>query len=428
MNEPHPITINAGTDRADCLRMDADDPLAPMRDRFHLPESLLYFDGNSLGPLPHGARERLHRTIDQQWGDDLVSSWNEHDWIGLPRAVGAKVAPLIGAEADEVVVCDSVSVNLFKLLAAALRLRPGRRTVLCQADHFPTDLYIAQGLVELLGGDVELRTAPVDGLAEGLADALDESVAVVSLGHVDFRSGRLLDMAALTAAVHDHGALVLWDLSHSAGALPVELGACGADLAVGCGYKFLNGGPGAPSFLYVARRHQEQARNPLAGWLGHRNPFAFSADYEPAPGVDRFVCGTPPILALSALDAALELWQDVDLELVRRKSKMLGDLFLALVVDRCAPWMGPLELACDTDADARGSQVCLRHPQGHAIVRALIEKGVVGDFRAPDILRFGLCPLYLRHVDAWDAVAILREVLETGLYRHERFQQRQKVT
>ncbi len=407
--------------------LDRHDPLAVCRDRFHLPEELLYFDGNSLGPLPKASREHLFQVVNRQWGEDLIGSWNSHDWIGLPRRVGRRIAPLIGAQPDQVVVCDSVSVNLFKLLAAATDLRPDRRTLLCQADHFPTDLYITQGLARLRGRGYRPAYVEADDLEAYLLDPeLGNDVAVVSLGHVDFRTGRLLDMAGLTETIHRAGALALWDLSHSAGALPVRLDEHRVDFAVGCGYKFLNGGPGAPSFLYVAERHLQQTVNPLSGWFGHSDPFAFTRDYAPAAGIDRFVCGTPPILAMAALDAALDVWQGVDLQVLRAKSIGLGDLFLGLVAERCAGW--GLSPACPARAELRGSQVCWTHAQGYGVMQALIERRLIGDFRAPDILRFGLCPLYQRYVDVWDAVEILRQVLESEAYRDPRFHRRSKVT
>ena len=417
--------------REDAASWDAADPLAWARQEFHLPEGALYFDGNSLGPLPKASRRRSMDVVDQQWGEDLITSWNRHDWIGLPRKIGGRIAPLIGAEPDQVVVCDSVSVNLFKVLAAALRLRPGRRTLLCQEDHFPTDLYIAQGLAGLLSKDgdaeIKIRYAQVDEMDAILTSDPDRSeIAAVCLGHVDFRSGRLFPMAELTRAMHDAGALAVWDLSHSAGALPVKLDDCQVDFAVGCGYKFLNGGPGAPAFLYAARRHHEGCANPLPGWLGHRRPFAFERDYEPAEGIDRFVCGTPPILAMSSLDAALELWEKVDLEDLRLKSRLLGDLFLKRA-SRFTDEFG-LQVACPEDSSVRGSQVCLRHPDGYAVIQALIERGMTGDFRAPDILRFGLTPLYQSYVDVWDAVDALEDVVRSGIYREQRFHRRAKVT
>ncbi len=413
--------------RETLAELDRTDPLARCRDHFQLAEDLLYFDGNSLGPLPKTSREHLHRVLDQQWGEDLISSWNSHGWIELPRRIGGRIAPLIGADPEQVVVCDSVSVNLFKLLAAATELRPGRRTLLCQADHFPTDLYITQGLAGLRGQGYRVGYVGVDELRDYLLDPERGSdVAVVSLGQVDFRTGRLLDMAEITRSIHRAGALALWDLSHSAGALPVRLDEHDVDFAVGCGYKFLNGGPGAPSFLYVAERHLGRAVNPLAGWFGHRDPFAFNRDYLPAVGIDRFMCGTPPILAMTSLDAALDVWQGVSLEEVREKSVRLGDLFLRLVAERC-DGLG-LSPACPADADLRGSQVCWTHPHGYEVMQALIEHRLVGDFRSPDILRFGLCPLYQRYVDLWDAVEILRRVLESSIYLEPRFQVRSKVT
>ncbi len=401
---------------------DRRDPLAPCRELFHLPDGLLYFDGNSLGPPPLAVHAHLDDVARRHWGEGLVRSWNVHGWIDLPRRVAAKIAPLVGAGADEIAVGDSTSVNLFKLLAAALALRPGRRIVLSEDGQFPTDLYMAHGLGELLGGGVQQRLVPV----EDLADALDGDVAVVCVSHVQFKSGLLVDMAALTRAAHDAGALVLWDLSHSAGALGVDLDGCGADLAVGCGYKFLNGGPGAPAFLYVARRHQEAARSPLQGWMGHADPFAFDRRYRPAPGVDRFLCGTPPILSLAALDAALDAFDGVDMDALRHKSLELGELMIELVLAECGGF--GVELRSPRDAARRGSQVSFTHPEGYAVVRALIDRGVVPDFREVDVMRFGLTPLYLRYVDVWDAVEVLRDVLAARAWDKPRYRERKKVT
>ncbi|MCP4656720.1 MAG: kynureninase [bacterium] len=403
--------------------LDRDDPLARYRDLFHLPAGLIYFDGNSLGPLVKSSRRRLYDVMERQWGDDLIRSWEHHGWIDLPREVGSKTARLIGADDDEVVVTDSTSVNLFKLLAVALQLRPGRRVILSETSQFPTDLYMARGVAELFGKQYQVQLVDSeDPELDWGHEVPDHEVAVVCLSHVGFKTGALLDMAAITRAAHDGGALVLWDLSHSAGALEIDLGACGVDLAVGCGYKFLNGGPGAPAFLYVARRLQDDARSPLPGWLGHEQPFAFDLEYRPAPGIGRFLCGTPPILSLAALDAAMDLYADVDLGEVRRKSMALGDLFLDLVRRECAD--SGLAIACPLDAKRRGSQVSLRHEEGYAVVQALIARGVVADFRTPDVLRFGLAPLYLRYTDIWDAVEILREVLETRAWDEPRYRQR----
>jgi kynureninase len=371
--------------------------------------------------LPHAVKAQVARTVEAEWGRDLIRSWNAADWIHLPQRVGARIAPLIGAEADEVIACDSTSINVFKLAAAALRMRPGRRVIVSEPGNFPTDLYILQGLADLLG-EVELRIVEPGRLDQ----ALDEDVAALLLTHVHYKSGRLHDMAAITAKAHQAGALTIWDLSHSAGALPVALNACQADLAVGCGYKYLNGGPGAPAFVYVARRHQAEFRSPLTGWMGHAQPFAFVDDYEAAGDLSRALCGTPQVIGLSALDAALTVFEGVDLSALRAKSQRLGDLFLDLVEQRCAG-MG-FEIACPRDAEARGSQVSLSHAHGYPIMQALIGREVVGDFRAPDILRFGFTPLYLRHVDVWDAVDRLVAVMQSGEWREARFNERAAVT
>lgn len=408
--------------RDSCLALDQVDPLRRMRDRFSLPPGLIYLDGNSLGVLPHGVSERVAQVVAAEWGEGLISSWNTAGWIDLPACVGDTIAPLIGARAGEVIAADSTSVNLFKLAAAGARLQRPRRVIVTEPGNFPTDLYILQGLEAWLGSEVELRVVDRDQLAA----ALDEDVALLVLTHVHYKTGALHDMAALTAKAHAVGALALWDLSHSAGALPVDLGAVGADLAVGCGYKFLNGGPGAPAFMFVASRWQDQIATPLSGWMGHAEPFAFHDQYQPAPDIRRLLTGTPPVLGLSALEAALSAFDDVSMTAVRAKSMALGDLFLDLVETRL-PGAG-LEVACPRDARARGSQISLRHPGGYAIIQALIERGVVGDFRSPDILRFGLTPLYVGYADIWDAVDRLCAVMGTGLWQESRFQVRAAVT
>jgi kynureninase len=417
--------------RDDCRARDAADSLAPLRRELDLPPDLIYLDGNSLGPLPRRVGEHLETVVRDQWGRDLIRSWNVHGWMDLPLRLGRRIAPLIGAAPDEVAVTDSTSVDLFKLLAAALELRPERRVVLSEADNFPTDLYMVQGLSRLLdrsAGRCALRTVERrEDLGAALDPAAARDVAIVMLTQVDYRTGALHDLAEVTRRAHDAGALMLWDLSHSTGALEVDLDGAGADLAVGCTYKYLNGGPGAPAFLYVARRHHEALRSPLQGWLGHAAPFDFDPEYRPAEGIARFLCGTPPILSLAALDAALELFDGVDLAAVRAKSVALGDLFLELVDQKCGHLEG-LEVASPRDGALRGSQVSLRHPEGYAIVQALIARNVIGDFRAPDVLRFGLPPLYLRFVDVWDAVRHLREVLETGEWDREDFRRRAAVT
>lgn len=409
------------TTRQDCLDRDAADPLGAARARFSLPEGVIYLDGNSLGALPVAAPVAVRDAVERQWGADLIASWNKHGWIGLPQKVGGKIARLVGAEANEVVGADSVSVNLFKLAAAAVGAEGGRRVVLTEGGDFPTDLYILQGLAGMMP-DVELRVVAPGGIES----ALDDRVAVVLLSHVHYRSGAVRDMARLSGAIGAVGALSLWDLSHSAGVLDVDLNRDGADLAAGCGYKYLNGGPGAPAWLFVAQRHQAALRNPLSGWMGHARPFDFVDDYEPASGIDRWLCGTPPILSLSALDAALDAFDRVEMAAAQAKARALGDLFIGRVEARCAGH--GLALASPREAGARGGQVSFAHPQGWAVMQNLIARGVIGDFRRPDVIRFGFAPLYVRHVDVWDAVEVLGEILDSESWRDARYQTVAAVT
>ncbi len=408
--------------RAGCAALDAVDPLAALRARFALPAGVIYLDGNSLGPLPKATPAIVEDVLRRQWGRDLITSWNRHGWIDLPARLGAKIAELIGARAQEVVVADSVSVNLFKLIAAALGLRPGRRIIVSERGNFPTDLYVAEGLAELLDGRVELRLVA----SAELEAALDAEVALLMLTHVDYRSGRMHDLARLTRAAHDAGALALWDLAHSAGAVPVDLNGADADLAVGCGYKYLNGGPGAPAFLFVAERWQDAARQPITGWLGHAEPFAFQSEYRAAAGIRKFLAGTPSILGMVALEAGVDLLLEVDPGALRAKSVALTDLFIDLVEEHC-PAFG-LELASPRAAGERGAQVALRHPDGYPIVQALIARGVIGDFRAPDLLRFGFAPLYVRFVDVFDAAQALWAVLAERAWDLPEYRQRAAVT
>jgi kynureninase len=408
--------------RDDALTLDAHDPLASVRASFVLPEGVVYLDGNSLGPPPRALFGRVAEVLRKEWGTDLIRSWTRHGWIDLPERVAASIAPLIGAAPDEVVVSDSTSVNLFKLLAAGLRLRPTRRVILSERENFPTDLYMAAGLADLLGDRAELRLVDRTHLGQ----SLDSDVAVLMLTHVDFRDGEIHDMAAWTAAAHDVGAVSLWDLAHSAGVLPVALEACGADLAVGCGYKYLNGGPGAPAFAYVARRHHEGLQQPLWGWMGHAAPFEFGTDYRPAPGVARLRVGTPPILSLAALECGVASVAAAGVERLRAKSVALTELFIALVERDCREW--GLEVVSPRDPVRRGSQVSLRHGEGYAIVQALIDAGVVGDFRAPDLLRFGFAPAYVRFVDVWDAVVALTKIMEEGGWDRPGYRVRARVT
>lgn len=409
-------------DRAGAAALDAADELAALRQQFILPEGVIYLDGNSLGPLPRTTPDRVAEVVKQEWGQGLVTSWTRHGWIDLPMAVGDAIAPLVGAGPGEVIVTDSVSVNLFKLLVAALALRPGRQMILTERDNFPTDLYIAQGVAELLAGRARLEVVERGQLLA----ALDRGVAVLALTHVDFRSGEMHDIDALTAAAHDKGALALWDLSHSAGAVPVDLAAADADLAVGCGYKYLNGGPGAPGFVYVARRLQDLLVSPISGWMGHAAPFELSPTYRPAPGVARLLAGTPPILSLAALAEGVALVAAAGMDRLRRKSVALTELFIDLVERQCGRW--GFELASPRSPARRGSQVSWHHPHAFPIVQALIRRGVIGDFRAPDLLRFGFAPAYLRFVDVWDAVEHLHAVMQEEAWRAPEFEVRGKVT
>jgi kynureninase len=420
MSEPTPEPPLPASREA-CAALDAADPLAPARAAFTLPDGLVYLDGNSLGAMPATTPARLQQTLHEDWGRRLIGGWNEAGWVDLPQRIAARIAGLIGAQADEVAVADSTSVNLFKLLAIALQLRPQRSVILTETDNFPTDLYVAQNLVRWTGRH-RLRVVDPDALAS----ALDDDVAVLMLSHVNYRSGAMHDLAQLTAAARTRGALVLWDLAHSAGAVPVDLQAAGADFAVGCGYKYLNGGPGAPAFAFMARRWHAQACSPLAGWFGHREPFAFAPEYAPAPGAAQLQCGTPPILSLLALEAGVELMAALDGTALRRKSLALTALFMA----RVQPLLDTHSFGLLTPhaARRRGSQVSLRHAQAWPICQALIEAGVVGDFRTPDILRFGFAPAYVRHVDAWDAAERLREIMRTDIWQHARFRARRRVT
>jgi kynureninase len=407
--------------RQDFEALDRDDPLRPFRDRFVLPDDVIYLDGNSLGAMPKATAARLREVAELEWAGDLVQSWTRHGWIDLPAQVGAKIGRLIGAEPGETLVADSTSVNLFKLLAAALQLRPGRGVILSETTNFPTDLYIAEGLAALLGRH-RLRLVEPDGLDQ----ALDDEVAVVMLTHVNYRTGRMYDMGAVTRRVHEAGALMLWDLCHSADAVPVDLGGTQADFAVGCGYKYLNGGPGAPSFLYIARRWQDRAILPLSGWLGHASPFAFETQYRPAAGIQRAMVGTPPILSLAALEIGIDLMLEAPIADLRAKSLRQFELFARLVEQKLVGF--GFSIVTPRAAEERGSQICLTHPQAWPIAQALIERGVIGDFRAPDILRFGFTPLYLGYAELWDAVSALKAIMTSDAWDRPEHHARAKVT
>jgi kynureninase len=408
--------------RERCQALDRADPLSGVRERFFVPEGLIYLDGNSLGVLPRAVPARMTEVIEREWAIGLAGGWDM--WMSAPDRVGDKIARLIGAGDGEVVVADTTTVALVKLLGAALAARSPRHVIVTTAANFPTDLYAAEGIARLFG-DVEVRTVDSDGDTASVAAALDESVAVVMLTHVDFRTGAMFDMAATTAAAHAVGALTVWDLCHSVGAVAVECERDGVDLAVGCTYKYLNAGPGAPAFVYIRRDLQDALHNPLPGWLGHAAPFEFTPAFRPAPGVRRFVTSTPPVLALSALDTALDAWEGVSVRAVREKSVAMSELFIEAVSERLGD---ELELASPRQSGRRGSQVSLRHEHGYAIVQALIARGVVGDFRAPDLCRFGFTPLYLRFTDVFDAVEVLSEVVSSGAYENPDFAVRRFVT
>lgn len=396
------------------------DIFARTRDLFHLPEGVIYLDGNSLGPLPKAAAARVARTIEAEWGNELIRGWNTAGWIDLPSRVGDRIGRLIGAPAGTVVTGDTLSIKVYQALASALDMRPDRKVVISDSGNFPTDLYMAQGLLRSLDKGHELRVvAP-----EEVKAAIDESVAAIMLTEVDYRTGRLHDMKALTDRAHAVGALAVWDLAHSAGAIPVDVTAAKADFAVGCTYKYLNGGPGAPAFIYVAPEHGEMAVPALSGWLGHEAPFAFDAEYRPAAGVERMRVGTPPIIGLAALDAALDAWEGVDLQTVRARSIELSELFIQEVEARCPQ----LRLASPRDPKARGSQVSFRFENGYAAMQALIARGVIGDFRAPDIMRFGFTPLYLGTEEVARAAEILEDVMKARLWDRPEYLTRSKVT
>ncbi|MGK8207825.1 kynureninase [Burkholderia cenocepacia] len=406
--------------RESCIALDEIDTLAHCRSLFDLPPDTIYLDGNSLGAMPACVPSRLKQAVEREWAHGLIRSWNDADWYPAPQRAGNRIGSLIGAGPDEVIVADSTSVNLFKVLVAAMRLRQGRRVILAERSNFPTDVYIAQSVAELMGG--ELRC--VD--PEEIPSAIDDSVAIVSLTHVNYKTGRRYDMESITRQAHEAGALIVWDLCHTAGAMPVHLNRFGVDFAVGCGYKYLNGGPGAPAFVFVAKRHLPHVRQPLTGWHGHSTPFEFTHDYAPHPGIERMLTGTAPQLGVLALESALEVFDGIDLEAVREKSIALGNLFIDLA-DRELAGMG-CTLASPRDAHVRGSQVSLAHEHGYPIMQALIARNVIGDFRAPDILRFGFAPLYVRYVDIWDTIAALKDILVTRAWDTPEFRSPKSVT
>jgi len=396
-----PITI------ADVRALDASDSLAGFREKFTLPEGVVYLDGNSLGALPRSAPSRIAAVVENEWGQSLIRSWNDHDWIGAPARIGDKIAMLMGAKAGEVIAADSTSVNLFKLLGALVRLSPERSDIVTETGNFPTDLHVAEGIADLFGK--RLLAVPTGALL----DAIGANTAALVLSHVHYRSAYRHDMKTMTARARDAGARLIWDLSHSIGAVPLNLHADGAELAIGCGYKYLNGGPGAPAFLYVAHHLQADLISPIRGWMGHAAPFEFKDEYRPAPGIDRFLAGTPPILGLAGLETGVDIMLEADPQELFDKAQRMFTLFAALMAERCPEF----RLASPSSAAERGSHISYAHPEARVIMNALIARGVIGDFRAPDIVRFGLTPLYLRYQDIWNAVDALADIMESGEWR-----------
>lgn len=387
---------------------------------FHLPEGVVYLDGNSLGPLPKAAPERMRQVMCEEWGEMLITGWNKAGWMAQPAAVGDRIARLIGAEPGNVVMGDTLSIKVYQALAAALTMRPERKVILSDSGNFPTDLYMAEGLIEGLDKGHEVRVVAPDEVEQAITD----EVAVLMLTQVDYRTGRMHDMARLTKKAHENGALAIWDLAHSAGAVPVDLAGCGADFAVGCTYKFLNGGPGAPAFIYVAPRHADMARPALSGWLGHAAPFAFEQAYRAGDGIARMRVGTPPVLALASLETALDIWDGVDMAALRARSQALSERFIAAVEASCPM----LDLASPRDPDRRGSQVSFRFAQGYEAMQACIAHGLIGDFRAPDIMRFGITPLYIDEADIDRAAAVIARIMEQRLWDDAAYRARAAVT
>ncbi|AZC22450.1 MULTISPECIES: kynureninase [Pseudomonas] len=414
-------------DKNHCLRLDEQDSLAPLRRQFALPEGVIYLDGNSLGARPVASLERARQVIEQEWGDGLIRSWNSAGWRDLSQRLGDRLAPLIGADAGEVVITDTTSINLFKVLSAALLVQaeraPERRVIVSESSNFPTDLYIAEGLTQLLQQGYSLRL--VDS-PEQVPAAIDQDTAVVMLTHVNYKTGHMHDMQQLTGLIHEAGALSIWDLAHSAGAVPVELKRCGADYAIGCTYKYLNGGPGSQAFAWVAPALCDLVTQPLSGWFGHARQFDMATRYEPSSGIARYLCGTQPITSLAMVECGLEIFEQTDMQSLRRKSLALTDLFIELVEQRCAGH--DLTLVTPREHAKRGSHVSFEHPEGYAVIQALIARGVIGDYREPRIMRFGFTPLYTTFTEVWEAVQILGEILDAKTWAQAQFQVRHSVT
>jgi kynureninase len=410
------------TTREACVARDSADPLRGFRDRFVLPEGVVYLDGNSLGPMPRAAAGVLNHTIEQEWGHDLIRSWNSAGWFDMPARLGDRVGALLGAAPGQTLVCDTTSINLFKAIQAAIGLRPDRNVVIAEEESFPTDLYIIEGAMRSAGRPMQRRLIGRD--RPSIDSLLDGQVAVAVLSHVNYRTGELLDMAGITRRLHDAGALVVWDLCHSAGVVEIAFDRHAVDFAVGCTYKYLNGGPGSPAFIAVAKAHQAAAQHPLSGWWGHAAPFAFDRDFRPDAGIRRFLCGTQPIISLRGVEVALDAMQGVEMAALRQKSLALTELFMA----RVGALLPGLDIVTPRLPSSRGSQVGISFDKGYAVVQAMIERGVIGDFRAPDLMRFGFAPLYVRYQDVWDAAEMLADCINAEVWRDPRFDRVLDVT
>lgn len=408
---------------SDLKHLDKQDPLSKYREEFFLPKNTIYFDGNSLGPVPKKTIKNLNKTINEEWGKDLINSWNKANWINLPQTLGDKIAPLLGAKSGEVVVVDSTSLNLFKVLTSALRLNKNRKKIVSESTNFPSDLYILEGVNGMLNNHYECQLIDDDINFEKY---IDSSTAVVMLSHINYKTGRISDMKKITDYAHQQGALVVWDLSHSVGVIPMDLHNIGVDFAVGCTYKHLNGGPGAPGFLYVHSDLIEIVSQPLSGWLGHSDPFAFEAKYTPANNINKFICGTPSILSYKAVESALDIFDEISLEQVREKSIQLSELFIKLIKQECGDF--GFELFSPIDAALRGSQISYKHENAYPIMQSLISRGIIGDYREPNILRFGISPLYMRYEDVWSAIICLKNIMQSNEWDSSNFKIRNYVT
>ena len=408
----------------DLKNLDQQDPLSEYREGFNLPKNTIYFDGNSLGPVPKTTLNHLNNTINEEWGSDLINSWNKADWINLPQTLGNKIAPLLGAKAGEVIVVDSTSINLFKVLTSALRLNENRKKILSESTNFPSDLYILEGLNRISNNQYECVLIEDDD--NNIEKYIDSSTAVVMLSHIDYKTGRISDMKKITDYAHNKGALVVWDLSHSVGVMPMDLHNIGVDFAVGCTYKHLNGGPGAPGFLYVRNDLIEKVTQPLSGWLGHSDPFAFDREYKPANNINKFICGTPSILAYKAVESGLNVFEGISMEQVREKSIQLSEVFIELINQECDEF--EFKLFSPNDSNLRGSQISYMHENAYPIMQSLISSGVIGDYREPNILRVGISPLYMRYEDVWNAIMHLKKIMKSNEWDSSNFMVRNYVT